>query len=443
MKRIRESSRGGTSSRRVFLGSSTALVALPVMQSLGVQRPAFAAVEEAPSAPKRMVFLGIGFGVTKESWYPDLSDVGAGFTMPKVLQPLAKHQNNLSIIQNVYHQYSANGHAGSTFWLTGANQYAVPGQSFHNSISVDQVAAEYLGRDTRFTSIQLSGSNLGGASDGHGPGMSLAWNRQGKPVSSWQSPIAAYHRLFSDESMPIEVRQQQLNEQRSVLDTVLADAKSVQKRINKTDSDKLDEYFQSVREIEIRLAKEEKWMAIPKKRPIDPMDEPPKTLEGVEEMKVMYDLMVAAMQVDASRVFTYRMPGDTMLASLGANMSAHNMSHYAEGDRQGVSELRDRHHAMMLADFMDKLQATKQADGSNLLEHTSIAFGSNLSNKHSLTNCPTLLAGGGAGVKQGKHIVMNDPKTPLCNVWLSLLQGVGVKAKSHGDSTGIIEELFS
>lgn len=429
--------------RRALLKGGGTLLALPLLESLGMQQPLSAAVHSVTPAPKRMVFLGMGFGVTEESWYPDLSQVGADYEIPKVIAPLARHKNDLTIIQNLYHQYTVDGHFGSTFWLTGANRYAVAGQSFHNTISVDQVAAAQLGRETRFTSIQLSGSNLGNASDGHGPGLSLAWNRQGKPVASWQSPVVAYHRLFSDDTTPLAVRQQQLAEQRSVLDTVLTDAKTVERRINKSDADKLDEYFQSVREIEVRLAKEEKWMAIDKKKPQTAIREPGESLEGIEEMRIMYDLMVAAMQVDTSRVFTYRMPGDTMLASLGANMSAHNMSHYSEGDRQEVSELRDRHHAILLAEFMDKLKASKEPDGSTLFDNVSITFGSNIRTKHSLTNCPTIVAGGGAGFQHGRHLVMSDRRTPLCNLWLSLLKGSGIDAEVFGDSHGVIDELFA
>lgn len=161
-----------TQTRRAFIKAGGTLLALPLLESLGMQRPLSATVQTVTPAPKRMVFLGMGFGVTEESWYPDPSQIGEKYDMPKVLTPLAKHKNDLTIIQHLYHQYTVDGHFGSTFWLTGANRYAVAGQSFHNTISVDQVAAEQLGRETRFTSIQLSGSNLGNASDGHGPGLS-------------------------------------------------------------------------------------------------------------------------------------------------------------------------------------------------------------------------------------------------------------------------------
>jgi hypothetical protein len=426
--------------RRAFLASSSALVALPFLESLRPGSSASAAAKTATVPPKRMVFLGMGFGVTADRWYPDVNTVGADYEMPKILKPLERHQKDLTIIQNLMHQYSADGHSGSTFWLTGANRYEIPGQSFYNTVSVDQVAAEVLGEQTRFTSIQLAAKRAN--EDGHGPGFSLAWNRSGKPVSGLDTPVAAFHRLFSNDTSPLAERQQRLNEQRSVLDTVLADAKSVNKKLNRTDNQKLDEYFQSVREIEVRLAKEEKWLAVDKKTPADPIEEPSESLEGFEEIRMMYDLMVAAMQVDATRVFTYRMPVNALISSLGATMTAHNMSHYSEGERRTVSQNRDTAHAKLLAEFIDKLKASKEVDGSSLFDNCSITLGTNLSSVHSLTNCPTLVTGGGAGIKHGRHLVMSDKKTPLCNLWLSLLQGAGIRVDSFGDSTGRIDELF-
>lgn len=429
-------------SRRGFLRSSNALIALPFLESLGFRKFASAAPAVAAAPPKRMVFLGMGFGVTADRWYPDVNTVGENYEMPEILSPLAKHQKDLTFIQNLMHQYSADGHSGSTFWLTGANRYGIPGQSFHNTVSVDQVAAEVLGKETRFTSLQLAAKgNAGASGDGHGPGLSLAWNRSGKPVSALNTPLAAFHRLFSNDDTPLAQRQQQLLEQRSVLDTVMADAKSANRKLSKSDNEKLDEYLQSIREIEVRLAKEEKWLGIEKKSPTDPVEEPGNSLEGYQEMEIMYDLMVAAMQVDASRVFTYRMPVNSLISSLGASMTAHSMSHYSEGERRTVSQNRDRANAKLLARFMDKLKASKEADGSSLFDHSAITMGTNLSSIHTLKNCPTIIAGGGAGMKHGRHLVMSDPKTPLCNLWLSLLNGVGVKAESFGDSTEPLKEL--
>ncbi len=428
-------------SRRAILKSSSATVALPFLESFGFRK--FASAAEAAVPPKRLVWLGMGFGVTADKWFPEREEAGTDYVFPSILKPLEKHRKDLTFIQNLMHKYSQDGHSGSTFWLTGANRYAVPGQSFHNSISVDQLAAETLGNETRFTSIQLCAKGTASSGgDGHGPGLSLAWNRRGKPVSGLVTPVAAFHRLFSDEDTPLEERQARLNEQRSVLDTVMSDAKSVGRKISKSDNEKLDEYFQSVREIEVRLSKEEQWLGVEKKRPQDPVAEPGESLLGYEEMGVMADLMVAAMQVDATRVFTYRMPVDTMIASLGAGMSAHTMSHYSEGERRDVSEMRDLHNAKFLARFIDKLKASKEADGSNLFDNSTLTMGTNLFSVHTLRNCPTLVTGGGSGFSHGRSLVMSDPKTPLCNLWLSQLKGSGVEADSFGDSTGVIDELY-
>ncbi len=425
-----------TNSRRHFLRSSTAVVALPFLESLGFSRAAGAATPLA-SPPKRMIFLGTGFGVTADSWYPDKDDTGYDYTLPESLGPLARHKTNISILQNLEHANSRDGHSGSTFWLTGADRFAIPGQNFHNTISVDQVAAARFGRETRYTSLHVDGSDL----DGHGAG-SISWNQNGKPIQGVSNPVALYHKLFSGDSIPLAQRQAMLAEDRSALDAVLSDARSIRTGLTKTDIDKLDEYFDSIRDIEKRIGKEESWLNVPKKLPANPVKEPGEGLEGAPAVEIVYDMMVAAMQVDASRVFTYRLPSDSFCASIGSSFSAHNLSHYAGTARTKDSILRDQAHARLIAGFLDKLQATKEADGSCLLDNVALTFGSNLRSKHSLDNCPTLIAGGGAGFKQGRHLVMKEEKTPLCNLWLSTLRGCGVPATSFGDATGTIEELF-
>ena len=154
----------------------------------------------------------------------------------------------------------------------------------------------------------------------------------------------------------------------------------------------------------------------------------------------MYDLIVAALQTDSTRVMTYRMPGQALLSSMGFTPSAHNVSHYSPGERMQASQARDKAHADMLAGLIDKLKATKEADGSSLFDHVALAFGSNISSIHYLDNCPTVLTGGGANLKLGQHLVLSKD-TPLCNVWLTMLRGMGIDAERHGDSTGVVKEL--
>jgi hypothetical protein len=424
------------SSRRRFLRSTSTLLALPALESLGFRRFARAAVAAVP--PKRMVCLGIGYGVTEETWFPKKDDVGTGYALPEGLAPLARHKADFTIVQGCSHKFANNPHGGSTFWLTGANPYGTAGASFHNSISMDQVAAAAFGTDTRFASIQLNASEPGLDGSGHGTGLSLAWDRRGKPMAGFNSPVIAFHKLFSADDAPLEERQKMLAEKRSVLDAIREDAKSVQRGLNAADADKLDEYFQGIRDIETRLAKEERWLGEPK--PQAPLPAPGEGLVGRDEVRLMYDLIVAALQTDSTRVATYRQPIQHLLTSLGITVAAHDMSHYAPGDRMAASQHRDHVQSEMLAAFLDKLKATKEPDGSSLFDHTTVVFGSNLRSIHYLDNCPTLIAGGGSGITLGHHVAM--PKgTPLCNVWLTLLQGSGIPIDTFGDATGPLSEL--
>jgi len=422
--------------RRHFLRGTGTFIALPALESIGFRRFASADSTARVFPPKRTIFLGCGFGVTKETWFPNTADTGADYKLPQGLTPLARHKKDFTVVQGCSNQFSNEAHWGSTFWLTGANRFAVPGQSMANSISADQVAAQQLGRDTRFASLQLESSD--GSASGHGPGLSLAWDGRGKPVAGLDDPVQVFHKLFSAANLPLEQRQAAIAEKRSVLDAVLTEARRVQRGLTSTDKDKLGEYFQGIRDIESRLSKDESWLEIPKAKA--PIDEPGPGLKGREEIEVMYDLIVAALQTDSTRVMTYRMPGQSLLQSMNITLSAHNVSHYTPGGRMEASQTRDRTHSELLAGLIDKLKATKEADGSSLFDHVALAFGSNISSIHYLTNCPTVLTGGGANLKLGQHLVL--PKdTPLCNVWLTMLKGMGLDAERHGDSTGVVKEL--
>jgi hypothetical protein len=422
--------------RRHFLRSSAATLALPFLESVGFRRFASAAAPAAPA--KRMIFIAMGYGVTQETWFPDRAQTGPGYVLPPGLAPLARHKEDLTVVQGLSNRYSEDAHAGSTFWLTGANPHE-GGAVFHNGISADQVAAAAFGKNTRFTSLQLNGSDTDLSGPGHGQGLSLAWDTRGKPIGGQNSPLAAFNRLFSAETVPVESLRLRLAQKRSLLDTVMEEAKDLQRGLAKADLEKLDEYFQGIREIEVRLAKEEQWQSVPK--PKAPLQAPPDGPLGREEIRLMYDLTAAALQTDSTRVVTYRLPISNLLASLGVKVAAHDMSHYNPGERMEASQRRDAANTELLAGLLDKLKAVPEADGSRLFDHTTVVFGSNISNVHNLTNCPTLITGGGAGVKLGHHLVVSKD-TPLCNVWLTLLRGSGVELERHGDSSGVVKELI-
>ena len=275
-------------------------------------------------------------------------------------------------------------------------------------------------------------------SSGHGPGLSLAWDERGKPVAGHNKPLEVYHKLFSADDMPLAKRRALIAQERSVLDAVREEAKRIQRGLTKTDTDKLEEYFQSIRDIETRIAKEEQWLEVPKAKA--PIDKPKDGLKGKDAVKVMYDLIVASLQTDSTRVMTYRQPVQHLLQSLDISVAPHNMSHYTPGERMEASKQRDLAQSELLAGLIDKLKSTKETDGSSLFDHTALAYGSNIRSIHYLDNCPTVVAGGGANLKLGQHLAVSKD-TPLCNVWLTMLHGLGIDAERHGDSTGVIKEL--
>ncbi len=420
-----------------FLRGTGALIALPALESIGFKSNASAASKKPSKPPKRMVFLGMGYGVTNETWFPDKKDTGFDYKLSEGLNPLKRHKKDFTIVQGCKHKYSREPHWGSTFWLTGANKYDTPGQSFSNTISVDQVMANAVGKYTRFTSIQLD--NLDSKSGGHGPGLSLAWDQRGKPKPAFKSPLKTFHKLFSADDMPLAQRKSMIADRRSVLDSITIEAKRIQKGLTKTDVDKLNEYYQSIRDIETGLSKEEAWLGIPKAKA--PLNAPTGKVRGREEIELMYKLIVAALQTDSTRVMSYRLPVGNLLASIGGGRNPHNVSHYKPGETMESSKKKDKAHSELLAGLLDQLKATKEIDGSSLFDHVTVAFGSNIRSIHHMDNCPTFISGGGAKIKLGQNLVL--PKdTPLNNVWLTMLQGSGIDVDRHGDSTGVVKELL-
>lgn len=421
--------------RRHFLKGAGSTIALPYLASLNTGF----SKEKTTETLHKMVFLTFGWGCTKETFFPKANDTGSNYKLPEGLSPLARHKKDFSFIQNTHHKFSTEGHWGSTFYLTGANRYAIPGKSFSNTISVDQIAAEKWGEHNRFSSLQFDCKKANDS--GHGPGLSLSWNRYGKPLPGLSNPFFAYNKLFGNEKMSLEEKKALISKKGSSLDAVLVDAKRIQNKINSEDKDKLNEYFQSVREIELQLAKEEAWMGKPK--PKAPMKEPKQGLEGYDEIKIMYDLMVAALQTNSTRVITYRQPVSSLLKSFGASITSHNMSHYSPtGDRFAVSKERDLKQSELLAYFFDKLKNTNDINGQSLFETTTIGYGSNIKHAHTLNNCPAIIAGNTKNLKLGEHLFM--PKdTPLCNLWLTLLKACGIEQENFGDSNGLIEQILA
>ncbi len=421
-------------SRRAVLRGLGTTLCLPLLESFAAPvRAASAAV--AP--PKRMIFLSYSWGVSKDDWFP--KETGPAYALSECLKPLARHKKDFSILGNLSNKQGNQGHWATTTWLTSANVNGTPGKQFQNTVSVDQVAARTLGVDTRYPSLELAAAN---SKDGYGPGMSLSWSSAGNSIAGETSPVALFDRLFGASEVSAEERKYNINHDRSVLDAVMSDAKSMHTKISKTDREKIEGYFDSVRDIEVRLKKAEEWIDRP--LPEATLPRPEDKMNTIEEIEVMYDLMVAAIQTDMTRVLTYRQPVEGIFKDLGLKTIGHSTTHCTTKSQAYKDSIaRDQKQAELLAHLFDRLKAIKDPDGSTVFDNSLIAYGSGIRTNHMTRNTPTLIAGhGGGGMNQGHHYEFESEQTPLANLWLGMLNQVGVNADSFADSDGKLPGLF-
>ena len=421
--------------RRAFLKAGSTVLALPLLDSICKAQAA------APN-PKRVLFIGSGFGCTEDTFFPTeagrFSDIG----LSQGMAPLERHQNDITMVSNLTNLGASNPHGGSTSYLTGANVSNTPGKKFHNSISLDQVIARKIGQDTRFPALPLS--DTGGPSlDGHGQGLSLAWSDQGHPIPGITNPIDLYAQLFGQAKESPEEREFRLAQKRSILDGVVSDFNSAKRKLSKNDQDKIEDYFQSVRQIEQNISREVEWAQTPK--PKAPLREPGQGMDGLQALKTMYSLIVAAFQTDSTRVITYRQPIQSVLQGHGVNLNPHSLSHYGlDPKRREASQEKDLLFMGLLASLIDQFKSKQDLNGKNLFESSLISYGSNLRSMHTLRGCPSIYTGGAAEkLKRGEHIVLPEQDTPLANYWLTLMQSMGVPMEQFSHSTGTLDEMVS
>jgi hypothetical protein len=418
--------------RRQFLQGSGVLLTLPTLES-------FAAPKAVKPQPK-LIYLGTLFGITRDAWFP--KETGLSYKTTDLLKPLESHKKDFTILSNMCNPKAIGTHSSSTTLYTSANLAGTPGKGFQNSISCDQVAAQYLGKDSRYNSIELTGHH--DDSKGAGPGFSLAWDRQGKPLPGIPDPLEFFNYVFGDGGMSVAERKYLLKRRKSILDSVHGEAKRVQKIVSKADGAKLDEYFQSVRQLEVRLGKAQKWAEVQK--PKAPMGKPDSRLMGKTAITMMYDIMVAALQTNSTRVISYRQPLQSLLKEIGCSNSSHLVSHHENRAEEGAyqdSVAKDKAQSTLLSHLFDKLKAVKESDGSTLFDNTIISFSSGVSHGHSLRKVPTIIAGGSrCGLKHQGHIEIADGKNELRRLWLTTLKSAKVPVDEFCGSKEIVPEVL-
>jgi hypothetical protein len=442
--------------RRNFLRGLGVCVALPAFESILPVR-AFAAgvapqvATTATGAPLRMAFLYVPNGVNKRKWRP--TGTGADYQLGSTHEPLAPYRDEFQIISKLDQKNGTAGADGAgdharanASILTGARPKKTAGADIRVGVSVDQVAARHLADVTRFASLELSCDGVrksGSCDSGYSCAyqFNLSWRSENTPVAPESNPRLVFERLFGSGKPGERQRNfdQRLAQQRSVLDFVLDDARAMQRQLGRNDQQKLDEYLTGVREIEGRIQRAERFRQLP-----DPNSDTPSGIPTnyQEHIRLMGDMLVLAFQTDSTRVGTFLLAHDGSNRSfkdVGVSDGHHNLSHH-QNNPETLDKIAkiDTFYTTQLAYFLKRMRETKDRDGKSLLDNSMVVYCSGLGdgNAHSHNDLPVIVAGrAGGAFHPGRHF---DPgeNVPMNNLYVTMLNNMGVKTTSFGDSNG-------
>ena len=438
------------SSRRRFLRGLGTLIALPALESLA---PRAGAAALKAQFPLRMAFIYGPNGRNMEHWTP-VKD-GAGYELSRSLKPLEKVRETFQVISGLKHEKAfANGDGGgdharaNATFLTGMQARKTAGADIRIGISVDQVAANAVGQMTKLPSLELSCDaprGAGNCDSGYSCAyqFNLAWKTENMPLAPERDPKLAFERLFTNglagEADAARAKREFYN--KSILDFVNEDARTLAKHLGTTDRRKLDEYMSSIRDIERRLTQSGKAV-----KNMPAYNKPAGIPDNYEQhIRVMFDLMAIAFQTDTTRISTFLLAHDgsnRTFPDIGVNEQHHGISHHQNNpDRLEKIAKIDEYYVKQFAYFLERMKGIKEGSGS-LLDNCMIVYGGGISDpdRHSHRDLPVILAGGGGGtLKTGRHLRVNDE--PMCNLYLSMLDRAGVKPERFGDSTGRLTTL--
>ena len=467
MSEYRDLMTGQKMARRTLLRGAGALLALPLLEAMIPHSVLARSIGAAggQAVPKRLAFLFVPNGVNMNAWRPGAE--GALTTLPQTLQPLTAFKEQLLIMSGLtQHNAFALGDGGgdharsAAAWLTGCHPRKTSGADIKAGISADQVAAKYLGKETRFPTLELGverGGLAGNCDSGYSCAYSstISWRTENTPVAKETSPRAVFDRLFGNggdggETLSTSEASRRRSEQGSILDAVQDEASSLQRKLGTHDQQKLDEYLTSVREIERRVQFTERASKIDlKAMGLDATPPTAKPADMGEHIRLMGDMMVLAFQTDQTRIATF------MFANEGSNRAYnpigileghHELSHHG-GSQEKLTKIQkiNQYHVEQLAYILHKMQGVKEANGS-LLDNTMLVYGGGISDgdRHNHNDLPILVAGGKGIFKTGRHVQYAD-QTPLTNLFLTAFDRMGLptdKIGTIGDSSGRLTQLF-
>ncbi len=436
--------------RRTILKGLGASIGLPLLDSMV---PAFAN-SRLGAKPARMAFAYVPNGIDMRYWTPQ--GEGRDFDFPQILEPVAPYREQVLLLSGLTHH---NGRAlgdgpgdharAAASFLTGVHPRKTSGADIQNGVSVDQVAAQSIGGQTRFASLELGcedGRQVGNCDSGYSCAYSnnISWRTGATPNPPEINPRLVFERLFGDaaagESPAARARRAVYN--KSILDFVLADTEQLKGALGATDRRKLDEYLSAVREIERRIETSER--AAPDAPSIEKPAGVP--VDFSEHSRLMFDLIAVAFQADLTRIATFMLgrEGSTRTyREIGVPDAHHPLTHH-RGNEEMIEKVRriNRFHVEQFAYFLGKLKSIADGDAT-LLDRSVVVYGSGLAdgNRHTHHDLPVLIAGGGNGkLHTGRH-VRYPQETPMTNLYLSLLDRAGVRTDKLGDSNGQLRYL--
>ena len=438
-------------SRRTVLRGIGTTVALPLLDAMV---PALTASAQTPAnAVRRLGVIYHPNGVIYQNWLP--KGVGAEFEFSPILAPLEPFRDKLAILTGLACQPAeALGDGGgdhsraSGSYLTGVH-VKKSDSLVENGISMDQIAAKAFERETQLSSLQLTvdtNSLVGSCDTGYSCAYSstLSWLTPTLPLMAENNPRVVFERLFgSSESTDPRMRASRLRKDRSILDSVTARVRQLQRKLGSIDNTKVSDYLESLRDVERRIQKAEEQSA----KELPEVEQPAGVPDAFDaHVQLLYDLQLLAYQCDLTRVITFmygREQTPQTYPQLGFPDPHHQLTHHQnDPDKLRKCTLIQNHHIKLFAAYLEKLRSTPDGDGS-LLDHVILLYGGGISNsdRHTHRPLPTLVLGGGAGtIKGGRHLVYPDD-TPLTNLHVTLLEKMGVPAEKLGDSTGQFREL--
>lgn len=442
--------------RRTFLKGIGTTMALPLLEIMQPHSSLVsAAAATAGKAPVRTAFIFFPNGVIGPSWMP--TTAGKGYELPKSLRPLESLKSDINVLSGLAQINGralgdgAGDHARSAgVYLTSSHPTKTSGADIKAGISVDQVAAQQVGHQTRLPSLELGlvrGRNAGQCDSGYSCAYSsnISWRTPSTPTAKEIVPKLAFERLFGGGAEREKQRARHMKDRQSILDLVKHDADQLKKQLGKSDKRKIDEYFSSVREIEQRIERSTQHEKI-KPPEMQLPDGIPSDLE--EHIHLMYDLLVLAFQTDTTRIATFMVGNagsNRTYPMVGVNSGHHELSHHRD-DKKKIADIQkiDEYLTSQFAYFLNRLKSTPEGN-SNLLDNSMICYGSALGdgNRHTHHDLPIILAGKGGGtIKTGYHHQL-PTETPLSNLFVSMLDRAGAPVKSFGDSTGRLTVIDS